>query len=674
MKITFILLTTLFGISSTYAQTIFDKSSKHLIEKVSNNNEDKLNKKFDLVSYNKAKMFSSPLEALESTAGSTFNKSADDLKPFATINIQGWGYANNVDNGETLFFGAEYKFKAGAYFTFTLYTDDLKIDKQFKIDIPETANRVQVVSNFSSKVLDNNNKLIIPIYVHYFEGGQGPDFQKDAIWFVSETGEIISKVESAGAEIIVDSKGKTNIFTYGDTNTEYYLNKIDLNNSANNKQVTINADLVNYFAGIPIVHKNLNGKDYIVFNHYTERLVDNNTMEFNKNAKYVMDFINYDTFTIEKTYKLPVIGFDQENPYTIPMVTYGMFYNDDKYDITQTTFNTDSKIEFLYGTYFYNMILDSEWYNYYVVNEDGVIIKKLEEEIVNAGAEIGVTLQELPNQKDQVAMLVGGKEGISNIKIYNLPEFELASEFSALHNEDLLSLNFNRITNENSYNYLFGLNFGELEGENAYGIVKYYDPKGKEVKKVRLPISNKTEKFSPFLTSATLNPYIINSDDKIEYIYAYQDKINNKAANTYAIAQDENNLVALFGGRTEKGNVTGAGYLSNRKGKIDRIYTYYGSDYSATSYLTEFYKLPLENLAVNDVTKNNQSIKYLNNIKEIRIDYDYQTYQVYSIDGKLISNGNTVKTIFTNGWNKGIYIIKTIDKLGKTNTAKIVIF
>ncbi|MGV0923027.1 hypothetical protein [Empedobacter tilapiae] len=674
MKKTFILLATLFGISSTYAQTIFDKSSKNLIERVSNNNEDKLNKKFDLVSYNKAKMFSSPSEALESTAGSSFNKSADDLKPFATIDIQGWGYANNVDNGETLFFGAEYKFKAGAYFAFTLYTDDLKIDKQFKIDIPETANRVQVVSNFSSKVLDNNNKLIIPIYVHYFEGGQGPDFQKHAIWFVSETGEIISKVESAGAEIIVDSKGKTNIFTYGDTNTEYFLNKIDLNNSANNKQVTINADLVNYFAGIPIVHKNLNGKDYIVFNHYTERLVDNNTMEFNEKAKYAMDFINYDTFTIEKTYKLPVIGFDQENPYTIPMVTYGMFYNDDKYDITQTTFNTDSKIEFLYGTYFYNMILDSEWYNYYVVNEDGVIIKKLEEEIVNAGAEIGVTLQELPNQKDQVAMLVGGKEGISNIKIYNLPEFDLVYDFSALHNEDLLSLNFNRITNDNSYNYLFGLNFGELEGENAYGIVKHYDPKGKEVKKVRLPISNKTENFSPFLTSATLNPYIINSDDKIEYIYAYQDKINNKAANTYAIAQDENNLVALFGGRTEKGNVTGAGYLSNRKGKIDRIYTYYGSDYSATSYLTEFYKLPLETLAVNDVTKNNQSIKYLKNIKEIRIDYDYQTYQVYSIDGKLISNGNTVKTIFTNGWNKGIYIIKTIDKLGKSNTAKIVIF
>ena len=44
------------------------------------------------------------------------------------------------------------------------------------------------------------------------------------------------------------------------------------------------------------------------------------------------------------------------------------------------------------------------------------------------------------------------------------------------------------------------------------------------------------------------------------------------------------------------------------------------------------------------------------------------------MNGNLISSGNSVQTIFTNGWNKGVYIIKTIDKQGKANTAKILVF
>ncbi|WP_334125113.1 hypothetical protein [Empedobacter brevis] len=672
MKKTLILLTTLFGIGGTYAQTIFEKTSKNYIERITNKNE--WNKRFDLVSFNKVKMFSSPTEALESGEERRYDKPAEDLQPFASINVQSWGFGNNVDNGETLFFSTESKFNAGAYFSFTLYTDDLKVEKQFKINIPETANSVQVVNGFSSKIIDNNNKLIIPIYVHYFEGGQGPEYQKHAIWFVNETGEIVSKVEASGLEIIVDSKGKTNVFAYIDTESEYILKKIDLNNEANTKQIAIDGDLVSFFAGVPLTHKNLNNNDYIVFNHYTEKLVDNSTLTFNTNAKFVVEFINYETFEIEKSYQLPVIGFNEEEPYTIPMVTYGMFYNTGKYDITQTTFNTDNKLEFVYGTYFYNMILDEEWYHYYVVNEDGIILKKLEGQIANTGPEIGIPLQELPNQKDQVALLLGSEGGISNIRVYNLPELDLVYDFQAVHHDDLLSLNFNRLSNGNSINYVFGLNYAELEGDKAYGLVKHYDSNGNEVKKVRLPISTKTERFAPFLTAATLDPFVVNSDDKIEYVYAYQDRVDNQLANTYTVAQDENRVIASFSGRTAKGNVTSAGYFTNRKGELNRLYIYYGGDYQATSFITDFYKLPLEILTVNDLIKNKQSIHYLNNVKEIRIDHDYQTYQVYTINGNLISSGNALKTILTNGWKKGVYIIKTLDRQGKSNTAKILVY
>ena len=117
---------------------------------------------------------------------------------------------------------------------------------------------------------------------------------------------------------------------------------------------------------------------------------------------------------------------------------------------------------------------------------------------------------------------------------------------------------------------------------------------------------------------------------------------------------------------------------SNENYPVETIFkeqiAYYGSDYSATSFITDFYKFPFESLAVNDIQKNTQSIKYLSNVKEIRVDYDYETYQVFNMSGNLISSGNSSKTIFTNGWNKGVYVIKTIDKQGKANTAKILVF
>ena len=679
MKKTFILLATIFGLcSTTYAQTIFEKSNTTLIKnnKSKSNSLDKLNRSFDWTTHNRGKD-ANAFANFEETAGlNTKNGSEKNtLTPFGSINAQRWTYGTNVDTNETVMFSIDPKYGANASLTFKTYTDDLKVDKQFTISIPESANRAEPIGDFSSKILDNNNKLIVAVYVHFFEGGQGPAFQKHQIWFVNESGEILNKVDASSAEILKDSKGKLNVYTYHSDEDYVTVKKVDLNNSTNTLEYKVPFDLVNFYVGLPLAHKNLNGKDYVVLARYTEQLVDNSTLEFNTNAKFALDFIDAETFVLDKTYTLPVIGFDEENPYTIPMATFGLFYNTDKYDISSNIYNTDSKLEFTYGSYIYDLMADKESYNYFVVNEDGTILKSLTEDVVAGGIETGIELIEIPNQKDQVAMLVDQNgEGGSNVKIYNLPDFELAQDFPVLYNDDILSLNMNRIPSDNSFNYVVGLNAGEMDGDKAFGLVKHYDAKGVEVKKVRLPITLETELFAPFLNALTLNPTIVNDDDKIEYVYAYQDRENGVAANTYGIAQDENNVLAMFSGRTERGNITTIGYGMNKKGEFDRLYAYYGSDYSATSFITDFYKFPFESLAVNDIQKNTQSIKYLSNVKEIRVDYDYETYQVFNMSGNLISSGNSSKKIFTNGWNKGVYVIKTIDKQGKANTAKILVF
>ncbi|MGV1019669.1 hypothetical protein ACTS9V_08570 [Empedobacter falsenii] len=677
MKKTFILLATIFGLcSTTYAQTIFEKSNTIVFERIKKDKKETLKRNFDWTTYNRGKDINSfgEFSQVNSSVKSRATEQ-NDIKPFGNINAQRWAYGKNVDNNETILFSIDSKYGPNATFTLKTYTDDLKVDKQFTISIPKTTTRAEAIADFSAKILDNNDKLIVGVYVHFTDGGQGPESVKDQIWFVNEAGEVLYKEDTTSAEFLTDSKGKQQAYTYKTNDDFVTIKKINLTDTSKNLEYKIPFSLANFYVGMPIVHKNLNGKDYVVLARYTEQLVDNSTLEFNTNAKFALDFIDAETFVLDKTYTLPVIGFDEENPYTIPMATFGLFYNTDKYDISSNIYNTDSKLEFTYGSYIYDLMADKESYNYFVVNEDGTILKSLTEDVVAGGIETGIELIEIPNQKDQVAMLVDQNgEGGSNVKIYNLPDFELAQDFPVLYNDDILSLNMNRIPSDNSFNYVVGLNAGEMDGDKAFGLVKHYDAKGVEVKKVRLPITLETELFAPFLNALTLNPTIVNDDDKIEYVYAYQDRENGVAANTYGIAQDENNVLAMFSGRTERGNITTIGYGMNKKGEFDRLYAYYGSDYSATSFITDFYKFPFESLAVNDIQKNTQSIKYLSNVKEIRVDYDYETYQVFNMSGNLISSGNSSKKIFTNGWNKGVYVIKTIDKQGKANTAKILVF
>jgi len=423
MKKTFILLATIFGLcSTTYAQTIFEKSNTIVFERIKKDKKETLKRNFDWTTYNRGKDINSfgEFSQVNSSVKSRATEQ-NDIKPFGNINAQRWAYGKNVDNNETILFSIDSKYGPNATFTLKTYTDDLKVDKQFTISIPETTTRAEAIADFSAKILDNNDKLIVGVYVHFTDGGQGPESVKDQIWFVNEAGEVLYKEDTTSAEFLTDSKGKQQAYTYKTNDDFVTIKKINLTDTSKNLEYKIPFSLANFYVGMPIVHKNLNGKDYVVLARYTEQLVDNSTLEFNTNAKFALDFIDAETFVLDKTYTLPVIGFDEENPYTIPMATFGLFYNTDKYDISSNIYNTDSKLEFTYGSYIYDLMADKESYNYFVVNEDGTILKSLTEDVVAGGIETGIELIEIPNQKDQVAMLVdqNGEGGLKYI-IYQI--------------------------------------------------------------------------------------------------------------------------------------------------------------------------------------------------------------------------------------------------------------
>ena len=111
MKKTFILLATIFSISATtQAQTIFDKSNTTVIKNNKSNHSKKINKSFDLSTYNRGKDANS-FGSFEQTTSDFVKKGAEvnELKPFGNINAQRWTYGTNVDTDETIMFSIDAK-------------------------------------------------------------------------------------------------------------------------------------------------------------------------------------------------------------------------------------------------------------------------------------------------------------------------------------------------------------------------------------------------------------------------------------------------------------------------------------------------------------------------------------------------------------------------------------
>ncbi|WP_068598368.1 hypothetical protein [Vaginella massiliensis] len=81
----------------------------------------------------------------------------------------------------------DYSFGQNASVVVSLMNDDLSVVKSFSFSIPDTANDLQIVSQTTKNIGDQDGKKKFMFFIHYFEGGVRPDFQKNEIWVIMKT-------------------------------------------------------------------------------------------------------------------------------------------------------------------------------------------------------------------------------------------------------------------------------------------------------------------------------------------------------------------------------------------------------------------------------------------------------------------------------------------------------
>lgn len=596
----------------------------------------------------------------------------------------GWGLVSTIEDGKQYIFTQEMEKSVpsgvyGTYYrsaTYKIYNDDFEEIKSFKISSSDTTMYFNLAQTISSKVFNSDNKWEFLIQIHGFAGqASGPESCRDTIVIIDENSQILNRFAWSSG-VVLDKK--TDEYGFSSYNLGIYEAE---HADANDEQVVryysprsigteldvlpepvfekrIPQNLLSYTHGLFFNQIDIEGEKFYVSSFYEKPFIANDDIydpEVEKNNKFIIQLYDM-SFNLVKEMKLPLIGLDQHE---ISMSSIGTF---GEYMITKHVFNSDDKYEIVYGMSRYYSETDSEMMDYYLVNEDGEILK----EMFTNTADI-MNLQKIPGQSDEYAVLLSGNGGVSGIMMYKMPEMKEVFTFPATHNGDYLSLNFGRVPVGNSYEYVFGLGRGENADNTVYGGIVHYDVNGKRTKKVRIDLGPTAALFTPLLDAGTMNPYTFVPDDKSEYVFfakKYTDDYES-IYSVFGIANDEKTIYSWAD--NDDYSLSGGGILANSEQTYQKnMYLTYVSKSDMSESKTVFFDLPLQAVALEgdgteaspylisnpselDMMRNHQDAYF-----ELTCDIDMAAYTGVN------NNGFVPIPSFTGNFNGNNHVIKNL--------------
>lgn len=548
----------------------------------------------------------------------------DGLNVDAEIN-SGWGTIVSTDTELQYLYTQEdeksFNFGATNYYrssTFKIYDENFDVIKSFTVNSNDTTMFFRLV-NASSKILNNDSKWEFSVSVHGFSGGEiSPATIKDTVIIVNEDSEVLKRVPNttyvAFNKVKVGSAQKYQMQVFDN----YYpslghtaqicrfydpkkLGGVDESMPESLFTYSVENKYLTYSYGPTFSLYNIDGTDYYVASRYEKPFVANDDQmnpEYEMNNKFLISFYNT-SFEIVKEISLPLIGQDKHE---LSMSSLGDFSD---YMFTSKVFNDDDKLEMIYGMSRYYVDCDCERVDYYLINEDGEILKELEKEVAGV-----IALQDIPGYSKQYALLQGASDAVTGFIMYDMPEMKRQTVFPAFHNGNLLSLSFERIASDNSYEYVFGLGQGESGNNTVYGRIAHYDNTGKMKKIVKIDLGQSAARFNPIIMASTLNPYTFIADDKIEYLYFANNYADNSSITSkFGIANDEKVLYTWEDDVDNNEFVGGAGIMTDSKRSyVKNLYVTKSTSADIVIGST-FYSLPLQDIQLQgDGTENNPYI------------------------------------------------------------------
>ena len=413
----------------------------------------------------------------------------------------------------------------------TLFDNNHKQVGSFSVKVPEGWKHVTDITPYGpvTKKLFDRDENSNEILVEFHDAFKGSNKYLTRAYDIN-TGEI--KFEMEGTGLVFDaSKGWDSyqrlIMTH-ESDAKYSIDVIAPPANGQNKwtvEHTFNFAIDNritYLQGSCFNCMNVDGTPYYVLAQYDKPFTNTDVDDGSKDVKQEPN--NFLVLrTLDKKFdKVDSIRVSIDAPEGIPYrsAAFGLFGNN---DLSKGYFSNSGKLNYVVGLYDYVPSLDGDLISYAVYDSENGKLKDICDKVTSNKRGL---LNTIHGKSEQMWFLqtIGTSEGSGQqIQLVDVPSCEKVGVLPQSIDGNAISSNFDRYpttANAQGYQYVIALSQAQSnEAGEVLAPIAWVNPDRTIDHVDRLNLGLKAENFTPLINSTSLNPYLFNTDDDMEYVY-----------------------------------------------------------------------------------------------------------------------------------------------------------
>ncbi|NPD93083.1 GLUG motif-containing protein [Xylanibacter muris] len=352
---------------------------------------------------------------------------------------------------------------------------------------------------------------------------------------------------------------------------------------------TMDFDLLNYSDGPFINTFNIDGTPYYALAHYKQRYDEEGTsmdedIVPTKNNAFIIE-------TFDKK-------FNRVDSVSIPMVTpsnayyrFAAFGRYSSKDFTKGYYSGDDKFNYIVTFYDYISSSDSYNFSFNVYDSDGKLINTICDNVVE---DTWSQMTSIKGQSEQMMFLQTTPKGEQQVAMVDIPSCEKKTIIPARINNENIALPINRYPKGDSYQYVIKMAHADTDdNKNTIARLMWINPDLSFDRFTNFNLGPTSQMFSPYITNETMNPYIFNTDDELEYIFLSKEGRDGASEyelqNVYYVGKEDGTIIKRFEAEQGK-SLTMAGIFAHTP--INSSLYIMSTNNEDGTYQTQFYSLP----------------------------------------------------------------------------------
>lgn len=486
----------------------------------------------------------------------------------------------------------------------TLFDNNHKQVGSFSVKVPEGWKHVADITPYGpiTKKLFDRDENSNEILVKFHDAFNGSNKYLTRAYDIN-TGEI--KFEMEGTGLVFDaSKGWNSyqrlIMTH-ESDEKYSIDVIAppaVGQTDWTVEHTFNFDIDNkitYLQGSCFNCMNVDGTPYYVLAEYDKPFTNTDAGDGSEDIKQEPgNFLVLRTF--DKSFnKVDSIRVSIDAPEGTPYrsAAFGLFGNN---DLSKGYFSNSGKLNYVVGLHDYAPALDGDLISYAVYDSKG----KLKDICDKVTSNKRGLLNTIHGKSEQMWFLqtIGTSEGSGQqIQLVDVPSCEKVGVLPQSIDGNAISSNFDRYpttANAQGYQYVIALSKAQSnEAGEVLAPIAWVNPDCTIDHVDRLNLGTKAENFTPLINSTSLNPYLFNTNDDMEYVYIAKKRRedgSNKLDNVLEVSTLDGTVIKSWRGDDNYVFSQASFPVMNDLGKRQMFVVF--EDRANNKYDMKFYDLP----------------------------------------------------------------------------------